>query len=176
MLELRRIISSDDVNLDVIKALYVEAFPAYERKDMKYLNELINNEDRMYFYEIKYKKELAGFFVYWNLGEFYFLEYLAIRADMRNQQIGQQLLELFKRDLEGVRILEAEPPADEISDRRVKYYIRNGYEVIDRDYVQPSYWKGEQGVPMWLMSNKNDIDAKTLKKYITRIMKVVYRQ
>lgn len=42
------------------------------------------------------------------------------------------MLDYVAEHLKGVRLLEVEPTEDEMTTRRVNYYRRNGYEVLDK--------------------------------------------
>ena len=75
--------------------------------------------------------------------------------------------------LKGVRLLEVEPTEDEMTTRRVNYYRRNGYEVLDKTYVQPSYHALEDACPLWIMGSE---DSPRLAEQVERIKEEVYRQ
>ena len=60
----------------------------------------------MYFNAIECDGELSGMFVYWDIGDFYYLEHLAVFPEMRNKKIGQQVLDYVAEHLKGVRLLE----------------------------------------------------------------------
>lgn len=87
----------------------------------------------MHFNMIESDGELCGLFVYWDMGEFYYLEHLAVAPHMRNRKIGQQVLEHVETSLPGIRLLEVEPAEDELTTRRVAFYRRNGYRIVDRE-------------------------------------------
>ena len=68
-------------------------------------------------------------------------------------EIGQQVLEHVETSLPGIRLLEVEPAEDELTTRRVAFYRRNGYRIVDRSYVQPSYENFGDAAPLWIMGN-----------------------
>lgn len=55
------------------------------------------------------------------------------------QEDRQQVLNYVADHLKGIRLLEVEPMQDEMTTRRVRYYQRNGYQVLEEEYIQPSY-------------------------------------
>ncbi len=156
MLTLRRITNASDEEFGKLMQLYTEAFPLEERRDEEQLREMLVGEPRMFFNAVSCDGKLVGLFVYWNLGTFYYLEHLAVYAEMRNAKIGQQALDWMKENLDGLRILEVEPEETEIATRRIRYYERNGYVVYDKEYQQPSYRPGGEGCPLWVMCNRED--------------------
>jgi len=169
-----RITKSSDKILDNLFNLYEEAFPKRERRKVSYFKYLIDNEERMYFYAIESNDSLAGFFVYWKFEDFYFLEYFTIYPTLRNQKIGQKILDYLNNNLKGIRIMEVEPADEGMALRRIKYYERNGYKIVKKDYKQPSYREDDEGLPLWLMSNIEDIEE--IEKFIKIIFKEVYKR
>ena len=56
--------------------------------------------------------------------------------------------------------------------RRIDFYRRLGFEVIDVNYVQPPYSDGLQPVDMWIMSDSVDIDIDNVTR---RLYEEVYK-
>lgn len=173
-MELSRIRTADDERMKKLATLYQEAFPKSERREIAQLNELIEHNSEMYFNAIEEDGTLAGLFIYWKFEDFYYLEHLAVYAEMRNRKIGQQVLDFVARHLPGERLLEVEHATDELTTRRVNYYRRNGYEIVDRKYLQPSYDTPEESYPLWIMSNTPDTDKEKLARQIQTIKEEVY--
>lgn len=172
MIALNRITDKHDARLNKIIDLYVAAFPQEERRDLNQLRRLIEQADNMYLCAIEADDTLCGFFIYWDMDGFYYMEHLAVFPEMRNMKIGQQVLDYVATHLNGTRILEVEPTTDEMTTRRVNYYSRNGYHIVDKSYMQPSYRPGEEDFPLWIMSNNNTDD---LSAQIEQIKEKVYR-
>lgn len=173
-MELRRITHTGDPQLTEILCLYQEAFPASERRELTQLEQLIAGEPCMFFHIIEEGKRAAGLFIYWKLGNFYYLEHLAVYPEMRNCKIGQKVLDYIREYLPGERLLEVEPAMDEMTARRINYYRRNGYEIVEKQYRQPAYDKPDVNYPLWIMSNKTYPDKTDLDKHIRIIKEEVY--
>lgn len=177
MITLRRITLSEDVVFQKLVELYIEAFPIEERREIKQLEELLRDEPTMFFNAVEEDGRLAGLFVYWNFDTFYYLEHLAVYAEMRNKKIGQQILDWVAGHLKGMRLLEVEPAASEIACRRINYYQRNGYHILDKTYKQPSYRPGGEEFPLWVMGNEKLSSLEVLKQQEQLIKdKVYYRK
>lgn len=158
MISLRKITDAEDKDFQKLMELYQEAFPEEERRDLAQLGAMLQAEQRMSFNAVECNGSLAGLFVYWDFGTFYYLEHLAVYPDMRNKKIGQQVLDWIKGNLQGLRLLEVERAETEMAIRRVHYYERNGYRVLDDAYMQPPYRQGGEDYPLWLMGNHSDAD------------------
>ena len=174
MVILKRITSEKEEVFQKLTELYVEAFPPEERREISQLKELLSSEPAMSFNAVTCDGELAGLFVYWNFGTFYYLEHLAGFAEMRNKKIGQQILDWVNEHLQGIRILEVEPDETEMAKRRIRYYQRNGYQVLDKTYLQPSYRPEGEEFPLWIMGNETGQTPEVLNQQIQLIKDKVY--
>jgi ribosomal protein S18 acetylase RimI-like enzyme len=119
-------------------------------------------------------EKTAGFCIIWDFTEFVYLEHFAIEPDVRGLGIGEGTLALIKANFDKPVILETELPLDEISSRRIKFYKRNGFRVLYRHYLQPSYDGIKPEVEMKLMSTAVDFASEELDRYIGIIRKKVY--
>lgn len=172
MVAIERITESDSPLLAELLPTYLEAFPPNERRDEKQLKRLIRENSSMYFNAVFFDAKLAGLFVYWDMDGFFFLEHLAILPNARNHKVGQKVLSWAAINLKGIRLMEVEPSgSSEFSDRRIEFYQRNGYKVLDKSYQQPSYCDKAQRFSLWIMGNQ---DIPSLSKYVDKIITEVY--
>ncbi len=88
-----------------------------------------------------------------NFPEF-FLQIFEVFEEFRNQKFGEKILESLQEKFEKL-ILETEPDSlSEIAERRLRFYERNGFSVIEKNYLQPSYGEGKYAVNLFLMTLK----------------------
>lgn len=132
MVNLIRITEPTDIRLQKLIPLYKEAFPEEERRNIEQLERLIREKTEMYFNAIETDGVLAGLFIYWDMQDFYYLEHLAVFTSMRNLKVGQQVLDYIAEHLDGTRLLEVEPTTDEMTTRRVNYYVVTGMRFSTR--------------------------------------------
>ena len=173
MIQFKRITDAQDPLLTRLMKLYVASFPEEERRDPVQLKKMIDLFPEMYVNAVYCDEVLSGLVVYWDFDEFYYMEHLAVFPEMRNRQIGKQILDYWAEHLKKLRILEVEPAEDEMAIRRIGFYNRNGYQVIYQDYIQPSYYKEEEACPLWIMGNISHPD---IKRFTEIIKKNVYRK
>lgn len=151
---------------------YEKTFPENERRSKEQFLDLAENPDA-YVLLINNEDETIGYCVIWELDGFYFLEHFEVFEEFRNQKFGEQILEALKEKFEKL-ILETEPDfLSEIAARRVGFYQRNGFEIIDKDYTQPSYGEGKSSLHLFLMSN---FLPENLEQNIENIYGVVYQK
>lgn len=173
-MKLKRITRPDDTALKILIPLYIQAFPEDERRNVEQLKHLIQNHAAMHFNAILESGEIAGLFIYWVLGDFYYLEHLAVLPELRNRKIGQQVLDYIRENWKEDSIMEVEIPEDEWAKRRIHYYERNGFRVVERQYVQPAYDARHRDIPLWIMSNSPANDGERLASRLEIIKKKVY--
>lgn len=97
----------------------------------------------------------VGFLTTWHFDSFTYVEHFAVGEAFRGLGIGATVLKaLIARDGCPV-VVEVERPDENAPEtlRRIAFYQRNGFEIIDKDYVQPPYADGMPSVPMMLMSS-----------------------
>ena len=126
MIRLTRITRADDPLLERLVPLYTESFPEEERRDIKQLKLLLTEAPEMYWNAIFDGDELCGLASYWDLGDFYYMEHLAVFPEMRNRKIGQRVLDYWRTELPKLRHLEVEPAEEEMACRRIGFSARNG--------------------------------------------------
>lgn len=171
-MELKRIVNSQDREAVELIALYQIAFPESERFcDDQILLNLIDSNRSLYFDAIYDDEKLAGLLMYWDLEELYYVHYFAVYPEMRNRKIGTKVLDWIAENFKKPVFLEVDDPIDELSDRRIHFYERNGYQVLAKN-PETLYIARERSCKLWLMGNQ---PVKHLEKYIHTIREVVYR-
>lgn len=149
---------------------YEKTFPEDERRSKKQFLDLAENPD-VFVFLIKNEDETIGYCVIWELSNFYFLEHFEVFEEFRNQKFGEKILESLQEKFEKM-ILETEPDSlSEIAARRLQFYQRNGFEIVEKNYLQPSYGEGKSSLHLFLMANFEPENVETL---IQEIHKIVY--
>lgn len=146
--------------------LYLQAFPPKERRtEADHLRALA--DPRFHADAIRRSDRFVGILYWWQGPAFRYVEYLAIRPDLRGQQLGSAIFGAFCR---GERvILEIDPPEDEISVRRLGFYRRLGFHDCPLEYVHPSYSRPFEPHRLVLMGYPTPLDvreARTLADFV----------
>lgn len=154
---------------------YTTSFPADERRDDDDFWQLFDNLSCIFLKAIKNEK-FVGYVIMWGVDYAMFIETFEIFEEFRGQNLGSEVLQILKSSPYNF-ILETEPETlSEIAKRRVNFYQRNGFHIIKKDYIQPSYGEGKSPVNLWLMGNFFSPDEKFLERTITEIYKTVYQK
>lgn len=149
-------------------ALYEAAFPKNERRDPEVARQMAAERPEMEFLAVCTQPEgaFAGLVVLWRFPGFTYLEHLAVDPSLRNEGVGRWILNWVGRTIPGFQLLEVEPAGTTpMAERRIAYYERNGYRVIDQDYMQFPYHEGDAPLPLWLMG-KGDCTPDELQERV----------
>lgn len=156
--------------LSKIFYVYQKTFPENERRNKEQFLALADHPDT-FVYSIHQENLNIGYAVIWELSDFFFLEHFEMFEDFRHQKWGQATLEALKEKFERI-LLETEPKTiSEIAEHRIHFYEKNGFEIIEKNYIQPSYEKEKPSIPLLLMGNFYPIYVKIA---IQEIYKKVY--
>lgn len=80
----------------------------------------------------------AGILFHWQAEGYRYVEHLAIVPDLRGQRMGSRTLKAFCNKFDKV-ILEIDPPVDEVSIRRQRFYEQLGFVTNPYEYIHPSF-------------------------------------
>ena len=166
MISLTRITTEHESYKEVEK-LMNNSFPIEERRDNIEQRQLADNKPEFHCMSITYKDNinneteniLVGFINFWELDGFVYLEHLATKPECRNKGFGHLILDKLKEYTDLPLVLEVEKPTDSFSERRIKFYERNGLTYCNKDYLQPPYRQGDDMLPLNLMFYADKADA-----------------
>ena len=117
--------TSWDGHMERAMALYHTSFPINEqRTDADHKAAL--EDERFYCLSAWEGEDFLGLLFCWKMKELFYVEHFAVNTQMRGSGIGSRLLADFCKDKPLV-LLEIDPPQDEISQRRLRFYERLGF-------------------------------------------------
>lgn len=151
-MEFIHITSAGDFRAKNIYSSYTTSFPKDERRCESQFQSLFNKE-KVKVFSVLNNLQDVGYLIAWELSECVFIEHFEIFSDFRSQKFGTDVIKKLFKDYSKI-ILESEPETlDENAKRRIDFYRRNGFSIIDENYVQPPYEKEKKPVNLWLMAN-----------------------
>ncbi|SDE44533.1 GNAT family N-acetyltransferase [Riemerella columbipharyngis] len=171
MLSIRDILCKDVLAQEIYQC-YCRTFPPDERRDEGQFFSLFVNE-KVEVLSIHHKDAIVGYLIIWHLQDFVFLEHFEIFSHFRGQGLGSEVLQLLKNEYRHI-VLESEPDSlSKIAKKRIEFYQRNSFRIIDENYIQPPYSKDKNALPLFLLANFSDADKAVIKE---NIYTVVYNQ
>ena len=138
-------------------ALYLSAFPAEERRDLRWQSLALADAD-FFCTELRAAEVFVGLLSYWKPqnGAFLYVEHFALCPERRGQGYGGSALRLLAAQ-NAPLLLEIEPPADDLTRRRLRFYERNGFRLLSHEHRQLPYQPHYPAVPLCLMA-KGEVD------------------
>lgn len=164
-----------DTDLQYACQLYEEAFPIEERRDTS--EWLLQNKQNPLFNIlcIKQDQTFQGILSYWTFESFHYIEHFAISAQQRGNGIGCAALELFVTTrMQYPIILEVEPDVNDTTHRRILFYKKHRFYIIEHPYLQPSYHKGGSPFPLNIMCNDVNFANHNFNNIVRTIHQQVY--
>ena len=114
-----------------------------------------------------------GLLTTWEFADFIYIEHFAIDPALRSQGYGSEALKAFIHEQCKPLVLEAEPPTDEMTRRRIRFYERIGLTLYDYPYTQPAYTEESLPVELRLMGTI-DTEATPLDRVSDTLHREVY--
>ncbi len=171
--QLSPITNRADLRLPAMLELYRLAFPLAERRRTEALLDMIGHE-QMEILSIQKEADFQGFVICWQLDSTKFIEHFAISPKARGQNLGSQALQQLLARTSYPWLLEVEPPTDTVTQKRITFYERNGFALLNVAYQQPAYRPDAPALPMLLMSSERQWEPTTLHAAIEQIHRQVY--
>lgn len=160
-------------DFDQIFEIMEKSFPLTEYRTYDEQKALWNNN----FYKVigvRKDSKIIAFLAMWDFDNVLFLEHLATTPECRNLGIGASIIHEVLGSTDKLVCLEVEHPDDELTERRVGFYKRNGMFLNEYDYIQPPISKGREAVPLYIMTSGSPIDEEKYKEIKSTIYKNVY--
>lgn len=163
------------VDFAKIYNLMEQSFPPDERRTFLEQKDLLNNPRYcIYALHSDNTEDIKAFIAVWKFDDFAFIEHFAVNPAYRNCGLGSSVLQEIKNYLSCMLCLEAELPNDEISKRRIDFYIRNGFAVNNYKYIQPPISKGRKPVPLLILTSGKEISEERFNEIKKLLYKYVY--
>lgn len=142
----------DTADLSSAEALYIRSFPPEERRPWRQIADTASLPTLYGIYVDG--TSFAGFITVWCFDRYAYVEHFAVDPSRRGGGIGADALAALRHKLGVPVVLEVEPPdhSDPMAARRIAFYQRCGFSLLDYPYIQPPYAPGLPSVPLRLMT------------------------
>ena len=148
-----RPINTSDPAFPFVEQLWLDAFPHCERRPL--LDQRHNTDHNPAFHCLLAEEsgQPVGFFTCWQFPDFWYGEHFAVSPLYRNNGYGAVIMAAVLDYIEHKPlVLEVEMPDDELAQRRIGFYQRQGFQLWDEcPYEQPPYHPEDESLPMYLM-------------------------
>ncbi|NOU75591.1 GNAT family N-acetyltransferase [Paenibacillus sp. LMG 31458] len=142
----------EDSEFDQIFAIMKASFPENERRTYAGAKELLSDPNYRLITEIEGSNNIIAFVAVWEFPLFRFVEHIAVDPVVRGSGLGGKLMTAYIGESLKPILLEVEPPATDLAQRRVNFYKRLGFHFNHFEYVQPPLQNGQLDLPLKIMS------------------------
>ena len=144
--------SCDAFRAQEIFKSYCETFPEDERRSEQQFRGLFKNP-KVKVLSVLENLQNIGYLVTWELTNFVFVEHFEIFSQFRSMKYGSEIIGDLYKNYSHI-VLEAEPATQSAdATRRIGFYERNGFGIIDEKYIQPCYDPQKRSLNLWLLAN-----------------------
>ena len=122
-MDILEITRKQDPLYPTFEQIYTASFPLFEQRTEEQQEQAFQSPN---YHLVVYLKDnlFIGFISYWDFSTYVYIEHFAIHENFRGQGYGGLLLEDFNKRLNKIILLEIDPITDEISSKRLKFYLR----------------------------------------------------
>ncbi len=159
---------------DVFKIMD-EAFPNTEMRTYEGQKKLLLENIYSIDVERDNENKIIGFIAHWKLTDFSYIEHFAVDKSQRGNNIGAKMLNEFCKSQKRPVVLEVEYPEDDFSIRRIGFYERNNFNMNEYKYLQPPTRKGNDFLPLKIMSIPRKITKNEFETLNSDLYNVVYK-
>lgn len=138
-------------------AIYEQSFPLCEQRPLdEHIRAL--DDPAFHYHALTDGGRTIGLLSWWEWEAadgtpFRFGEHFAIAPETRGEGYGSRALTYLKGEGERLVLLEIDPPIDDISRRRERFYQRNGFRTnAEYDHIHPSFRPTTEAHRLLLMS------------------------
>ena len=172
MIQITRISGAFDLNPE-LRQIYEESFPPDERRSWIQMTELLVNPD-FKISKILKSENLIGFISIWELAKFRFIEHFAISSQERSKGYGSEVISKIISESWKPVVLEVEEPISVNEKKRIEFYTRLNFNLMEYEYYQPPYSSNKNMVKMQLMSYPKIYEKNEFEKLKLTIYNSVY--
>lgn len=171
MLTVTRLTEKDSIEIEKVNGLYDLSFPAYEKRSYQGRQSILKHKD-YYLYSFSDEGVFIGFVGSWKIGDYFYIEHLAISPNLRGKGYGQKVLSCFCEQVSRV-ILEIDPVIDEISEKRLRFYHHCGFKQNEYQHAHPSYHPEYAPHQLEILSYPTKINPQTYQQFNEKLTNVV---
>lgn len=158
-----RMMSVENQYWDKVMDIYRNSFPIFEQRDIK--NQISVLEDVNYnCIAVCDRDLLVGLLFYWEFDKYIYIEHLGILGELRGKNYGSKILRKFCKGDRNI-ILEIDPPIDDLSIKRLKFYNKLGFLLQDFEHIHPPYRRGYEGHNLKIMSYNRGLSTEEYEQF-----------
>lgn len=168
------IIEIKENRFDEVFEIMEKSFPRDEYRDYHEQKALLKQDNYHIYGVLNEENKIKAFIALYLLNDWAFIEHFAVLASYRNQGLGQLILNEIHDFIDVPLCLEVELPLNDLAQRRIAFYKRNGFFLNEYHYVQPAFSSSRNPITLYLMTSKQALNEEQFQQVKRKIMKNIY--
>lgn len=160
---------------DEVFKLMQKSFPESEYYNYEKQLGLMDEDEYTIHTKFDENGNLMAFVALWNFPNFVFIEHLAVNPDCRGAGIGTKVMEEIIKKYAKPIVLEIEPPQNDITTKRCRFYERLGFYICNFEYYQPPLRAGQKKLRLNLMNNSHPLSKDEFDSIKNCLYQKVYK-
>ena len=144
--------------------IYSTSFPLNERRTFEQQSAVLKKAE----YQVNIylsENQVIGFIAQWTTKEFVFIEHFAVSPEVRGIGFGSAILKPFIEKQAIPILLEIEPPVDDLSRKRLRFYESLGFVSNDHLHFQPPYHPEDQPLRLMILTYPHQTDEEGYRQF-----------
>ena len=168
-----RLRTTNDKLFPIFEQLYRISFPEYEQRTFDHHAKALTAENCYVNCYQQDDGQFIGFVVYWQFAEYIYIEHYAISDKVRGQGYGTRLLGELVAQTDKIVVLEIDPVIDEISQKRLRFYLALGFVENRFTHVHPPYQSKFNGHSLRVLSSGRELTDAEHQRFCQDLVDVV---
>lgn len=144
--------------------LYAHSFPIFEQRTPEQQAQAFASANYHLTGYVE-NQSFMGFIAYWEFPDYLYIEHFAINGHERGKGYGSQILNSFVTDKPKTVLLEIDPPIDEISTARLRFYQKCGFYQNPYSHIHPPYRKEYKGHSLRVLTTGTPLSAERYEQF-----------
>ncbi len=166
------LLNNNDFNQ--IYTLFEEAFIPSELRPYQLMKDYFY-QNKFKIYGIKDNNQLLSAMIVWEFDDFIFIENFAVKKENRGKGLGSQMIESIQSFYQDkLIVLEVELDIDEITHKRIEFYINHKFILNQYFYIQPVLRDSYPTLKLQMMSYPYQLNDQLFNNIKSLLFKNVY--
>ncbi len=167
-----KITNTEDKWYKSFRQIYTISFPIFEQRNEEQQMAAFSNQHYNLLASID-NENLLSFISYWEFDNYIYIEHLAVNPEFRGKSIGSNTLTQFGSNTEKIVLLEIDPPIDEVSINRLRFYKHLDYKPNSYKHSHPAYNPNFEPHKLQILSLHKELDEEVYKQFCSDLENIV---
>ncbi len=156
-MDIFRIENRDSEWFNEMWEVYSYSFPEHEKRSLENQLEMLSNKKCKIDVYVD-NDEFVGFVIFWIYPRYIYIEHFALSTNMRQGGRGSFILsDIIWRYRALPIVLDIDPVVDEISQRRLNFYLKLGFIQNSHKHLCPPYSADAEPFELLLLTTKKEL-------------------